>query len=65
MFSTPAERFDYEYALSKHDDLMDEESSQARAYRFGYYGYSENPLLNYEYWRAGRENAKRHKSEGE
>ena len=59
-FDTPANRFIYEDAKARHDELMDAETDHGRAYRLGYMGvrYSDNPLLNYEHWRAGRDNAR-------
>ena len=62
MFDTPENRYIYEDAMRRHEGLMDEESSNGRAYRLGYIGkcYSENPTLSYEYWRAGRDNARMH-----
>lgn len=62
MFDSPNNRFIYEYALDRHSELMDAETMHGKAYRLGYQGvnYSENPLLSYEHWRAGRENALRH-----
>jgi hypothetical protein len=60
MFDTPENRHIYEDALTRHDELMDAETKNGRAYRFGYMGksMSDHPLLSYEHWRAGQQNAK-------
>ncbi len=62
MFDSPANRFVYEDALSRHSELMDAETMDGKAYRFGYRGVNsgDNPMLSYEHWRAGKENARRH-----
>ena len=59
MFDSPESRFIYDYAVSRHSEFVGADTLHGKAYRSGYAGqdYSENPLLSYEHWRAGRDNA--------
>lgn len=59
MFDSAANRFLYEDVKRRHDEMMDADCDYGKAYRFGWMGksYSESPLLSYEHWRAGRDNA--------
>lgn len=61
MFDSPESRYIYEDAKSRHDEMMDAETDEGKAYRLGYWGksISDTPLLSYEFWRAGRDNAGR------
>ena len=60
MFDSAENRYVYEDAKSRHDEMMDADCNFGKAYRFGWIGksYSENPTFSYEHWRAGRDNAK-------
>lgn len=59
MFDSAANRFIYEDAKSRHDELIGSVSDNGKAYRLGWLGnpYSDSPALCYEYWKAGWDNA--------
>ena len=60
MFDTPANRFIYEDALQRHDELMSSQGREAASYQRGYAGYDERFEDIHEFWRAGVQNAFRH-----
>ena len=64
MFSTPAERAVYEYALTRHDELMADQTNDGASYRNGYAGRDERFGDNHEHWRAGKTQSLRHAAAG-
>ena len=59
-FDTPENRYRYETALLRHDDLMSSMTKEGESYRRGWRGYNwRRQEDDFEHWCAGRENKKK------